>query len=62
MADIMVFRAGGREYQGKSALEIVEAIRREAAGGGDDRRHLSNQNGSARDHSPSAAARSSQSG
>ena len=33
MADVMVFRAGGREYQGKSALEIVEALRREAAGG-----------------------------
>lgn len=32
MADVMVFRAGDREYQGKSALEIVEALRREAAG------------------------------
>ena len=33
MADVMVFRAGDREYQGTSALEIVEALRREAAGG-----------------------------
>lgn len=32
MADVMVFRAGDREYRGKSALEIVEALRREAAG------------------------------
>jgi hypothetical protein len=29
----MVFREGGREYQGTSALEIVQALRREAAGG-----------------------------
>jgi hypothetical protein len=28
----MVFRAGGREYRGASALEIVQALRREAAG------------------------------
>ena len=33
MAEVMVFRAGGREYRGASALEIVEALRREAAGG-----------------------------
>ena len=33
MADVMVFRAGGREYRGASALEIVQALRREAAGG-----------------------------
>ena len=33
MADVMVFRAGDREYQGASALEIVQALRREAAGG-----------------------------
>lgn len=33
MSNIMVFRAGEREYQGKSALEIVETLRREAAGG-----------------------------
>ena len=33
MADVMVFRAGDREYRGKSALEIVETLRREAAGG-----------------------------
>jgi hypothetical protein len=33
MAEVMVFREGGREYQGTSALEIVEALRREAAGG-----------------------------
>ncbi len=33
MSNVMVFRAGDREYQGKSALEIVEALRREAAGG-----------------------------
>ena len=29
----MVFRAGDRVYQGASALEIVQALRREAAGG-----------------------------
>lgn len=29
----MVFRAGDREYRGASALEIVQALRREAAGG-----------------------------
>ena len=34
MSDMMVFRAGGREYRGRSALEIVQALRREAAGGG----------------------------
>jgi hypothetical protein len=33
MSNVMVFRSGDREYQGKSALEIVEALRREAAGG-----------------------------
>ena len=33
MSEVMVFRAGDREYRGKSALEIVEALRREAAGG-----------------------------
>ena len=33
MADVMVFRAGDREYRGASALEIVHALRREAAGG-----------------------------
>ena len=33
MSNVMVFRAGDREYRGKSALEIVEALRREAAGG-----------------------------
>jgi len=33
MADVMVFRAGDREYQGTSALEIVQALRRETAGG-----------------------------
>ena len=26
----MVFRAGGKEYRGSSALEIVQALRREA--------------------------------
>ena len=31
MADVMVFRAGGKEYQGTSALEIVQALRKEAA-------------------------------
>ena len=34
MADVMVFRAGDREYRGTSALEIVQALRHEAAGGG----------------------------
>ena len=34
MADVMVFRSGGREYQGTSALEIVQALRREAGGDG----------------------------
>ncbi|HEX8355343.1 MAG TPA: hypothetical protein VF611_20725 [Pyrinomonadaceae bacterium] len=29
----MVFREGDREYRGTSALEIVQALRREAAGG-----------------------------
>lgn len=33
MPEIMVFRAGGRVYRGTSALEIVQALRREAAGG-----------------------------
>jgi hypothetical protein len=40
MADVMVFRAGGREYRGASALEIVEALRREAAGGDGARQTL----------------------
>lgn len=31
MTDVMVFRADGREYCGSSALEIVQALRREAA-------------------------------
>ncbi len=30
MSDVMVFRAGGREYRGASALEIVYALKREA--------------------------------
>jgi hypothetical protein len=30
MSDVMVFRAGGKEYSGSSALEIVQALRREA--------------------------------
>ena len=34
MSDVMVFRAGGKEYSGSSALEIVQALRREADGGG----------------------------
>jgi hypothetical protein len=33
MSDVMVFRAGGKEYRGSSALEIVQALRREAVGG-----------------------------
>jgi hypothetical protein len=33
MAEVMVFREGDREYRGASALEIVQALRREAAGG-----------------------------
>jgi hypothetical protein len=33
MENVMVFRAGDREYRGTSALEIVQALRREAAGG-----------------------------
>lgn len=33
MSDVMVFRAGGREYRGSSALEIVQALKREADGG-----------------------------
>ena len=40
MADVMVFRAGGREYRGASALEIVQALRREAAGGDGESRPL----------------------
>ena len=32
MSDVMVFRAGGKEYSGSSALEIVQALKREAAG------------------------------
>ena len=34
MADVMVFRSGGREYRGASALEIVQALRREAGADG----------------------------
>ena len=30
MSDVMVFRAGGKEYRGSSALEIVQALKREA--------------------------------
>ena len=30
MSQVMVFRTGGREYRGSSALEIVQALRREA--------------------------------
>ncbi len=33
MPDLMVFRVGGREYRGSSALEIVEALRHGAGGG-----------------------------
>jgi hypothetical protein len=33
MSDVMIFCAGGREYRGSSALEIVQALRREHAGG-----------------------------
>ena len=33
MSDVMVFRAGGREYRGSSALEVVRALRREAETG-----------------------------
>jgi hypothetical protein len=40
MGDVMVFRADGREYQGTTALEIVQALRREAAGGGDGEQPL----------------------
>ncbi|HEX7314999.1 MAG TPA: hypothetical protein VF297_13820 [Pyrinomonadaceae bacterium] len=32
MTDVMVFRAGGKEYSGSSALKIVQALRREAGG------------------------------
>lgn len=32
MSDVMVFRAGGKEYSGSSAVEIVQALRREADG------------------------------
>ena len=31
MTGVMVFRAGEKEYRGASALEIVQALRREAA-------------------------------
>jgi hypothetical protein len=34
MSCVMVFRAGGREYSGSSALEIVRALRGEAEGAG----------------------------
>jgi hypothetical protein len=33
MSEVMVFRAGGKEYSGSSAVEIVQALRREAADG-----------------------------
>jgi len=33
MSEVMVFRAGEKEYRGSSALEIVQALRREAARG-----------------------------
>jgi hypothetical protein len=33
MSDVMVFRAGGREYSGASALEIVRALRGDAEAG-----------------------------
>lgn len=33
MRDVLVFRAGGREYQGTTALEVVQALRRETVGG-----------------------------
>ena|SRR5215211_5331339 len=33
MSDVMVFRAGGKEYSGSSAIEIVQALRRDAADG-----------------------------
>ena len=31
MSEVMVFRAGEKEYRGSSALEIVQALKREAA-------------------------------
>jgi hypothetical protein len=31
MSEVMVFRAGDKEYRGASALEIVQALKREAA-------------------------------
>lgn len=40
MPDVLVFRAGGREYRGSSASEIVHALRREAGGGGTFRQFL----------------------
>jgi hypothetical protein len=33
MSDVMVFRAGGREYRGSSALEIVQTLKDEAERG-----------------------------
>ncbi|HEX7316948.1 MAG TPA: hypothetical protein VF297_23805 [Pyrinomonadaceae bacterium] len=33
MSEVMVFRAGGKEYSGSSAVEIVQALRRDAADG-----------------------------
>ena len=33
MSDVMVFRAGGREYRGSSALEIVKTLKDEAERG-----------------------------
>lgn len=35
MSKLMVFRVGGKEYRGASALEIVHALRRDGARGDD---------------------------
>lgn len=43
MSEVMIFRAGGKEYRGASALEIVQALKREAAparGGAQPVRHF----------------------
>lgn len=34
MSEVMIFSAGGKEYRGASALEIVRALKREAAPAG----------------------------
>ena len=34
MSEIMIFRAGDKEYRGSSALEIVQALRRETKSDG----------------------------